>query len=191
MNNPPIIEVFHNGHFWDLAPGLTGTSSTFGGPVMHTITSELDLDGAVIHNIATLKLVKFGVTKPDFGFDIPLIFGVCHEGCEIGYRKTATHAVEITKLDPEEADEGFPYYGYPPVIPFYQLGVIESGVTDGERLKDSLYNTGWEVSESKLYVIIRQHPNVGHCLFEGDEDTEIAFEYCPDSGTFRGVTQCT
>ena len=191
MSNPPIIEIFYDGHFWNLSPGLTDTSSSFGGPVMHTITSDLKLDGAIIHNIATLKLVKFGIGKPDFGFDIPLIFGVCHEGCEIEYRKTATHAIEITKLEPEEAEEGVPYYGYPPILPFYQLGVVETGSVTKEKLGEILYNTGWDVSESKLYALVRQHPNVGHCLFKGDEDVEIAFGYCPNSGTFRAVTQCS
>jgi hypothetical protein len=187
----PIAEVCYKGKCWSLMPGGTDAQSYFGGPHAVEVGSSVDLDSAVIHHIATINLPKFGVGNPRFGFSVPLIYGVCHEGCAIEYRKTATAAVEITSLDPEEADEGYPYYGYPAVIPFYQLGIGEVIEYQPTELEDRLGNTGWDLRDDCLYVIVKQHPAVGHSLFEPGCDVEIVFEYDPEGGTVRATNQCS
>jgi hypothetical protein len=190
-SEPSLFEVFYKGNYWDLVPGCSDdAAASFGGPFSHHVESPLDLDEAVIHNVGTLTLSKFGVGTTKFGFTIPLIFGICHEGCSMTYRKIASHAIEITSISSSAADDGFPYHGYPPVIPYYRLGFGKNGEIAREKLSDLLHNTGWTISESNLYVIVRQHPNVGHCLFEGGDDVEIVFEYSPDTGEFRVTTQC-
>jgi hypothetical protein len=110
----PIMEVYYKEKCWSLVPGGIDARSYFGGPHSVHVESLVELESAVVHHIATINLPKFGVGSPRFGFTLPLFYGICHEGCEIEYRKTATAAVEFTSLDPEEADEGYPYHGYPP-----------------------------------------------------------------------------
>lgn len=172
-------------------PGGTDSRSYFGGPHGDHVESGIDLESAVLHHVATLNLPKFGVGNSRFGFSVPLFYGICHEGCTIEYRKTATAAVEITSLDPEEADEGYPYYGYPALIPFYELGIGSTRDFSPSDLEDRLANTGWSVRGDCLYVIVMQHPAVGHCLFEPGADAEIIFEYDPEAGTVRATNQCS
>jgi hypothetical protein len=188
-NSRPIAEVCYNGKCWSLIPGGTDSCSYFGGPHTDHVESSVDLDTAIIHHIATINLPKFGVGNPRFGFSVPLFYGVCHERCSIEYRKTATAAVEITSLDPAEADEGYPYHGYPAVIPFYELGIGETRDLTKSDLEDRLANTGWTIRDDCLYVIVMQHPAVGHCLFEPRSDLEIVFEYDPAIGTVRATNQ--
>ena len=190
-NHHPIADVCYKGKCCSLIPGGTDAQSYFGGPHTVHVESSVDLDSAIIHHIATINLPKFGVGNPRFGFSVPLFYGICHEGSTIEYRKTATSAVEISSLEPAEADEGYPYHGYPPVIPFYQLGLGETHEYEPAILKDRLANTGWDIRDDCLYVIVMQHPAVGHSLFEPGSEVELVFEYDPASGTVRATNQCS
>lgn len=187
----PIAEVYFKGTHWSLVPGGRDSLSYFGGPHTDHVESQVDLSAAILHHIATVNLPKFGVGNPQFGFSVPLFYGICHEGSVLEYRKTATSAIEITSLDPEEADDGYPYHGYPPVLPYYELGVAESNDYQHSDLEERLANTGWEVRDDCLHVIVTQHPSVGHCLFEPRTDVEIVFEYDPAEGKIRATNQCT
>jgi hypothetical protein len=190
-DSQPIAEVCHKGKLWSLIPGGTDAGSYFGGPHRDHVESNVDLEAAIIHHIATINLPKFGVGNPRFGFSVPLFYGVCHEGCTIEYRKTATAAVEITSLDPAEAGDGYPYHGYPAVIPYFELGIGETQDITPSDLEDRLANTGWTIRDDCLYIIVMQHPAVGHCLFEPGSDVEIVFEYDPAAGTVRATNQCS
>ena len=99
--------------------------------------------------------------------------------------------MEITSLDPAEADEGYPYNGYPAMIPFYELGIGETKDITPSDLDDRLANTGWSTRDDCLYIIVMQHAAIGHCLFEPRTDVEIVFEYDPGTGTIRATSQCS
>jgi len=187
----PIIEVYYKRQCWSLVPGGDDARSYFGGPHTDHVDAQIDLGAAVLHHIATINLPKFGVGNPQFGFSVPLFYGLCHEGCIIEYHKTATAAIGITSLEPTEAEEGYPYHGYPTVIPFFELGIGETHEYQSAELKDRLANTGWILRDDYLYVIVMQHPAVGHCLFEPGSDVEIVFEYNPEEGTVRARNQCS
>jgi hypothetical protein len=184
------MEVYYKEKCWSLVPGGIDARSYFGGPHSVHVESLVELESAIVHHIATINLPKFGVGNPRFGFTLPLFYGICHEGCEIEYRKTATAAVEFTRLDPEEADEGYPYHGYPAVIPYFELGIGETRDITASHLEDRFGNTGWSVRADCLYAVVMQHPAVGHCLFEPGVDVEIVFEYDPVTGHVRGSNQC-
>lgn len=185
------MEVYYKEKSWSLIPGGVDARSFFGGPHSVHVESIVELESSIVHHIATINLPKFGVGNPRFGFTLPLFYGICHEGCEIEYRKTATAAVEFTSLDPEEADEGYPYHGYPAVIPYFELGIAESKNFAPSHLEDRLRNTGWSIRADCLYAIVMQHPAVGHCLFEPGADVEMVFEYDPETGHVRGTNQCS
>ena len=125
-----------------------------------------------------------------FGFNLPLLYGICHEGCEIEYQKIATEAIEISSLDPKKADAGYPYHGYPSILPYYRLGILSESEVQPSDFEDRLANTGWDLDSSFIYVIVMQHPHIGHCLFDTDDEAEIVFEYQPDSGICRATNQC-
>lgn len=153
------------------------------------IESKISLRKAVLHNVGSLNLPKFGIHSGS-GSSIPLLYGICHEGCDISYRKTHTSVVEITLLEPKKADADYPYSNYPAMLPYFMLGLdSETSITD-EDLKNRLYNTGWNPSSDLLYAVVMQHPHVGHCLFEGDFDPEIVFEYNPETEVVRALNQC-
>lgn len=187
----PILEVYFNGKCWSLFPGGSDSLSYFGGPHTDHVDTAVDLESAVLHHVATINLPKFGVLGTQFGFSVPLFYGLCHEGCVIEYHKTATAAIEFTSLDPAEAEEGYPYRGYPPILPYYELGVAESNEYRPEDLRHRLANTGWRIREDFLYVVVMEHPAVGHCLFEPGSGVEIVFEYVPSSGNVRATNQCS
>ena len=77
------------------------------------------------------------------------------------------------------------------MIPFYQLGIGETHEYQQADLEGRLANTGWSLRAECLYVIVMQHPAVGHCLFEPGSDVEIVFEYDPEKGTVRATNQCS
>jgi len=191
MNTPPpVAKVHFKGASWSLVPGGNSTSY-FGGPHTDHVESRIALDEAVLHHVATVNLPRFGVGNPRFGFSVPLFYGICHEGCEIEYRKTATSAVEITSLDPAEAEEGYPYHAYPPLLPYHPLEVVESHPCKHAELCERFGNTGWDLREDCLYVGVMQHPSIGHSIFEPGSDVEIVFEYDPETGVVRGTSQCS
>ena len=187
----PLIEIYANGTSWELVPGGSDALSYFGGPNVGYLGSEVDLPGAVIHHVATINVAKFGPGNIALGFSVPLLYGICHEGCELTYRKTAPAAVQITSLEPQAAEDGYPYHGYPAVLPYYPLGVAGSESYEVRDLEDRIANTGWKTREGCLYAVVMQHPSIGHCLFTPNADAEIVFEYDLQKGTVRATNQCS
>ena len=186
----PIIEVYFRGTHWPLLPGRTGAASSFGGPFQAEMETQLDLEKASLHHVAKLNLIQFGVPRGGSPcFSIPLIYGIRHEGCELEYAVT-DDLVEITKVEPEEAQEGYPYDGYPRLLPYYGLGCEASTTYEREELEERIANTGWEVRDDCLYAIVRQHPGIGHCLFDPQSEVEIVYEIDPKKGKVRVASQC-
>jgi hypothetical protein len=77
------------------------------------------------------------------------------------------------------------------VIPYFELGIGETQDITPSDLEDRLANTGWTIRDDCIYIIVMQHPAVGHCLFDPGSDVEIVFEYDPVAGTVRATNQCS
>ena len=185
----PIIEVFFKGKCWSLDPTETDANCTFGGPLTAHAESKVSLRKAVLHHLGAINLPRFGVGSR-FGFSLPLLYGICHEGCELAYCKKASNAIEVTSLEPKKVSPDYPYPNYPTILPYYQLGIASEENTPFEELIDRLGNTGWGLDAERMYIIVMQHPHIGHSLFEGDDDLEIIFEFDPRTGEVRSTSQC-
>ena len=188
----PVIKTYYQGTSRALIPGLRDACSHFGGPCDHYVSAADSVKTAIVHSVGSLNLPRLGIGAPQFGFSIPLLYGFCQgEGCCIAYRKTAPGAVEITEISPQEPEEDCPYPSYPALLPYYQLGFSEDAKYTPKDLEDYIGNTGWGINEECLYVVVQQHPAIGHCLFDPMCEAELVFEYNPTEGTFRGANQCT
>jgi hypothetical protein len=97
-----LVFVFFDDTVFSFERAHEHSLSLFGGPM------EYELSGIAhgpkpLHMIARLSAVDLRGPKRPL-FDIPLIHGMCYEGCEIEYRVDGDH-VEIRRMSPTESSD--------------------------------------------------------------------------------------
>lgn len=97
-----LVLVYFNDTVFSFERAHEHSLSLFGGPL------EYELSGIAhgpkpLHMIARLSAVDLRGPKRPL-FDIPLIHGMCYEGCEIEYRVDGDH-VEIRRMSPTESSD--------------------------------------------------------------------------------------
>ena len=187
----PFIFVFSAGTRYELTATGTDANSYFGGPNQDYIHDDKLLRHCQLHHIATLNHPRLGIGSVKFGFSISLYYGLTHEGCVLSYHRTATSAVQFTHLEPKKLTPNYPYPGYPPLLPYYRLGIASTSQYTKEEIQSRIYNTGWSVRDDCVYVIVCQHPHLGVCLFDPSDEVEIVFEYDHENGRVKATNQCS
>ncbi len=185
----PLIYIYYGGTINTLVPGGVDSRCYFGGPIVCHVESGHPLDEARLHHLGTLNLSPILKGSALKGVSIPLVFGICHENCMMEYSKTATNAIFIEGLEPAALKEGYPYEGYPDLLPYYRLGFGETSYYLPGELQSRLKGTGWSSDPGKLYIFVVQHPTIGHCLLDAADDAEIVFEYNPENGKIRATSR--
>jgi hypothetical protein len=118
-----LVVVFHEGHVTSLVRSDAHSSSTYGGPLEHK-TSGQSLPRSV-HHIAHLGVAQLPfLGAPRYLLDLPLVYGLYYEASTIKY--TYGHgSISIESLLPDRPLDGWPYEGYPNMLPYVPLEVGE------------------------------------------------------------------
>lgn len=186
----PVATVFANGRCFLLGKSRKNDMSYFGGPGCDSVIAAPRFGPRPLHHILTLNHAEFGIKTLRFGFKVSFYYGICFEGCELEWQRTALFALKITKMQPRKSGKEQPYFGYPDVLPWFPLEIINHSEAATPDIEDAIYNTGWEADPSKVYVIAHSHPELGIALFTPGMDVDIVFEYEPESGKVRAANQC-
>ena len=181
----PIATVFANGRKYLLGRSRAPQSSYFGGPGTDQAIKAPRHGPRRLHHLLTLNHAEFGISALKFGSNVSFYYGLCFEGCELDWTRTATSAIEITRIDPKKSGKDYPYFGYPDLLPYFPLEIVEQNQADPSDMEEAIGNTPWEAAPDNIYVIVHSHPELGIALLSPGEEIDIVFEYDPISGRIR------
>jgi hypothetical protein len=106
------------------------SASEFGGPLDAKL-SGIEHGPKPLHRIAQLAAMDLRPKIVGGGertklFNLPLIYGMCFDGCNIDYHVDIKGNIEIRKMRPTESSDDWPYRNYPPLLPYFPLRVGET-----------------------------------------------------------------
>jgi hypothetical protein len=189
MSQSPVTTVYSRGRKFLLGRSSSQSLSYFGGPGSDAVIEGPRYGPRRLHHILTLNHGQFGIQAVRFGFKVSFYYGLCFEGCELEWQRTATAAIRITKLDPRKSGKEYPYFGYPDVLPCFPLEIIGQEDASVAEIEEAISNVGWEPAAERVYVVAHSQPDLGVALIEPGADVDIVFEYDTQTGQIRAASQ--
>ncbi len=112
--------------------------SIFGGPLCAKISSGAS-DSKRLHLIACLGGWHIPVLNRARLIELPLIYGMQYDACQMKYRVDYGHRIELLQLEPSAPSDDWPYANYPALLPYVPL-----------RLDDTPRRVGYEEFASRF-----------------------------------------
>jgi hypothetical protein len=127
--------------------------------------------------IARLSVVDLSGPKRPL-FDIPLIYGMCYEGCEVEYRVDGNH-VEIRRMIPAESSDHWPYLHYPALLPYVPLRLAETRHCSWAEFAEPFRNTP-ELQPTDLVAVVPAPATMGVSLWGSGGDGDVILLFACD-----------
>jgi hypothetical protein len=184
-----LVFVYFNGTAFSFGRAHEHSLSVFGGPV------EYDVSGIAhgpepLHMVARLSAVDLrGPKKPLF--DIPLIYGMCYDGCELEYRVDGRH-IDIRRMSPTESSGHWPYPHYPALLPYVPLKLGETRPCSYAEFAEPFSNMP-ESQPTELVAVVPSPATLGVSLWgwAGDGDVILLFECDLADRTIYASNRCS
>jgi len=189
MDEVAIATVLSNGQKYRVGVGERFGGSYFGGPGYDQVIEGPRYGPRRLHHILTLNHSEFGIQALRLGFKVSLYYGICFEGCKLKWERTATAAIRIHEMSPRKSGPEYPYFGFPDVLPYFPLRIIEKGPICAEDFTSTFGNSGLEFDPTHVYVAVSDHPKLGVSLFEPGSDADIVFDYDPQKANIIATNQ--
>ncbi|MGN6528086.1 MAG: hypothetical protein ACTHL8_16990 [Burkholderiaceae bacterium] len=188
-----LMFVHHAGKTTAFARTGRSIGSRFGGPLCLAVTGA-SLGPRPLHQIGGLALADIPTVACSNAYvDVPLIYGMCFEGCDLSYR-VSVGAIEVSSLSPDRSSDDWPYERYPLELPAVPLGHARSWSESWEEFRERLIPNLNEWATSKVTVVVPPPKTLGFSLWgpEGDaEGVSIVFQYACEEGSVRAFNHCS
>ena len=165
-----------------------GGPHRFGGPLPNGLAVP---ENAKLHSLLRIDVSKCEILSDLEIEELPLIFPFQHDGGQIGYKIGKNNGLELTRLEPSDASEDWPYEDYPRDLPLCHL---ECSVPFelGELSDDDLLNQ-WEIPSEHVGVVIPPRSDYGVSLWgEGDDEmVQCVFEFDPVTCEVKAANQAS
>jgi hypothetical protein len=150
--------------------------SVFGGP-MEVEFSGIEHGPKPLHMIARLAREHFAPSSQNHLFDIPLLYGMCYDGCSIKYRVDVIGKIKLLELTPTQSTEDWPYLHFPPLLPFVPLQIGDTRRSSYSEFAQAFPNMP-DQQPTELVVAVPPPATLGVSLWGvGDDDNvTILFE---------------
>src|SRR5258708_37831262 len=125
MAEEQLVFAYGEGTTFSFERAHGRSDSVFGGPMEYEL-SGITHGPKPLQTIARLSYMQLGL-GPRL-FDIPLIYGMCYDGCNIEYHVEHSGHVEICRMTPTQSSDGCPYPHFPPLLPYVPLKIGETRV---------------------------------------------------------------
>ena len=185
--------AYYQGKVFCFAASKQTRFSYFGGSARH-VMSGLEHGPRPLHHILTIWNRDMDIQGYNFGNEIPLMYGVSFDGCDLEYKRTAHRAIEVTKISPTKSSEDWPYQYYPFLLPYVPLEIKESRKCSIEEFGDSVMQGVRGIKDTEIIVIVPPNPEIGVSIWglEGDaNDVQIIFRYDAATGITKAYNACT
>ena len=179
MVEEQLVFAYHNGTLFSFERAYRHSASEFGGPLGVKL-SGIDYGPKRIHFIARLAaahLRPMPLGTPERGklFDVPLIYGMCFDGCNIEYHVDLKGNIEIHEMRPTESSDDWPYRNYPLLLPYLPLQIGETRNCSYAEFAQRFVNMP-ELQPTDLVVAVPAPATLGVSLW-GRWTTEVTIVF--------------
>jgi hypothetical protein len=176
MAEEQLVFAYCHGSVYSFERAHGHSASVFGGPM------DYELSGVVhgpkpLHTIVRLSSMHLNALGPRL-FDIPLIYGMCYDGCDIEYHVDNADHIEIRRMSPTESSDHWPYPQFPPLLPYVPLQIGETRSASYAEFAEPFPNMP-EPQPTELVVVVPTLATLGVSLWgRGDGDDVIILFEC-------------
>ena len=130
-----------------------------------------------LHMIARLGSLHLPVLGRHHLMAIPLVYGMCYDGCRIEYHIDFGGKVELRELRPTRSSEDWPYLHFPLLLPYVPLQIGETRRCSYAEFAEAFPNMP-DAQPAELVVAVPPPATLGVSLWGiGDDDNvTILFE---------------
>jgi hypothetical protein len=193
MAEEQLVFAYCDGTVFSFERAQGPSASTFGGPM------EVTLSGVAhgpkpLHMVAQLSAMHLCGTPNQEAifrrlFDVPLIYGMCYDGCGLEYRVDAGSKVELLRLRPTQSSDDWPYPNYPSLLPYVPLQVSATRSSSYEEFAQSFPNMPEQPTE--LVVVVPSPATLGVSLWgKWGDNVIILFECDLEDRIIYASNQC-
>jgi hypothetical protein len=176
MVEEQFVFAYYDGAIFSFERAQKHSESVFGGP-MEAELSGIEHGPRPLHMIARLGRGHLPVLSPHYLPDIPLIYGMCYDGCRLEYRVDVVGKIELLELRPTRSSEDWPYLHFPPLLPYVPLQIGETRRSSYAEFAQAFPNMPDE-QPSELVVAVPPPATLGVSLWgsAAGDDVTIVFE---------------
>lgn len=175
MAEEQLVLAYYDGSLYSFERAHAHSPSVFGGPMISRV-SGIEHGPKPLHMIARLARVHFNPPGKSDLFDIPLIYGICYDGCGVEYRVDDVGNIELLRLRPTQSSDDWPYTHYPPLLPYVPLQIGDTRRCSYTEFSEPFPNMP-DQQQSELVVVVPTPATLGVSLWGEDvDDVFILFE---------------
>jgi hypothetical protein len=176
MAEEQLVLAYYDGAVFSFERAQRHSPSVFGGP-MKIELSGIHHGPKPLHMIARLAREHFAPPNESHLFDIPLIYGMCYDGCRMEYRVDVVGNIELLKLRPTQSSDDWPYLHFPILLPYVPLQIGHTRRCSYAEFAQTFPNMP-DQQPSELVVAVPPPATLGVSLWGigDDEDVTILFE---------------
>jgi hypothetical protein len=178
MAEEQLVLAYWNGTIFSFERARKHSDSVFGGP-MEVAFSGIEHGPKPLHMIARLAPNDFAPSGEHQLFHVPLIYGMCYDGCTLEYRIDDVGDIELRRLQPTQSSEDWPYLHFPPLLPYVPLRLGNTRPSTYAEFAGAFPNMP-EQQPSELVVAVPPPATLGISLWGkiGDADNVTLLFEC-------------
>jgi hypothetical protein len=177
MDAETLVYAFHAEKLYTFERANQLSGSHFGGPLRAEFSGQT-FGPKPLHLIACLGSLHIPVLSKPYLNQMPLIFGMQYDGCELIYRFESDRKVEVLHVKPGRSLEDWPYSNFPPLIPYMPVRLCDSPRSESyDSFAQRFENMPWP-QPTEMVVAVPPPQAIG-LSFWGDGDADgvtIVFE---------------
>jgi hypothetical protein len=181
MAEEQLVFAYFDGTLVSFERAQQHSLSVFGGPTESKI-SGIAHGPRPLHLIARLasthmRTARPGASSRDDLFDVPLIYGMSYDGCNMEYSVDLHGNIDLRKMSPTGSSDDWPYRNFPVLLPYVPLQIGETRRCSYAEFAQKFPNLP-EPQPTELVVAVPPPATVGVSLWgrAGGDDVTILFE---------------
>jgi hypothetical protein len=174
MAEEQLVFAYCDGTIFSFERADIHSESVFGGPMMAKL-SGIEHGPKALHLIAALSSDDLPALGRHYVFDLPLIYGMCYDGCNLDYRVDVGRKVELLKLSPTQSSDDWPYPNYPTLLPCVPLQIAEKRSANYAEFAEAFCNMP-EQQTTELVVAVPNVATLGVSLW-GNFASEVTIVF--------------
>jgi hypothetical protein len=177
MGAETLVYVFHDKTLYKFERAERHTASWLGGPPPREISGQ-PFGPQPLHQIACIGNLHIRALGAHRLTELPLIYGMCYDGCELSYRVESSYQIEMLHIDPPSSRDDWPYSNFPPLIPYVPLRLEDTPRSESyDGFVQRFPNMPWP-QPTELVIAVPPPATIGLSFWAGGDgdDVTIVFE---------------